>query len=523
MIGANRVRALPRLLARAARTGLGSLVRALRTPDGSAFGVIALFALPYLWLIWGYEFLPMQDLSGHIELSFLHHRLSLEDPAYTPFYQLAPLPWPNSLSIIVLSTFGSVLDFEAGVKVLLSLYVFAWPLSLGLLAKLLGRSPLVALFAIPTILDFNWAMGFFNYLLAKPLVVSTVCAAIAFSRRPGLLRGVMLSVMAGLTFLAHGLAFGVTGAWAGLAVVWFSKGAKRVLNLWPLVLALALPVPWVLTQRSAGPVPGGWWIAGWELSLAHGWTNLGNLNSDSGDEIAHLLALAAWLLTIALPRSAPGQASPRLGSWFLWISAIALYTGYSLGPVNMPNVDILAPRLLVFVWALLMMVSLRYPSGAARYVVTLLLVAAVGTHVYSTSSQYRKFNDVDMRGFSELIDMIPPGKSLAVFYNRTTSSFAIERAMWHWPKLYGVRKGGGGHSDDTFAWRSTMYVNLTETGLKNGTYAIPPNLNPGRLAIFDYQLTHGGSSEAAIAQLSSAADYVATRSEWHLFRVRKSK
>jgi len=498
-------------------------MRGLRTPDASAFGLIALFALPYLWLVWGYEFPPMQDLSGHIELSFLHQRLSLEDPAYTPFYQVAPQPWPNSLSTVVLSTFGSVLGFESGVKLLLSLYVFAWPLSLGLLAKLLGRSPLVALFAIPTILDFNWAMGFFNYLLAKPLVVGAVCAAITFSRRPGLLRGVMLLVVVGLTFLAHGLAFGVSGAWAGLAVVWFSKGARRVLNLWPLVLALALPVPYTLAQRSAKPGTGNWWFGEWELTLNQGWTNLGNLSPGSGEEIAYLLALAAWLLTIALPRSAPDAARAHQGSWFLWISAIALYTAYSLGPVNMPNVDILVPRLLVFVWALLMIVCLRYPAGAARYVAALLVVAAVGTHVYSTSAQYKKFNEVDMRGFSELIDMIPPGKALAVHYNRSTSPFAIEKAMWHWPKLYGVRKGGGGHSDDTFAWRSTSYVNLSETGLKNGTYAGPPNLNVGRLAHFDYQLTHGGFREDVIAQIGSAADYVASRSEWHLFRVRKPK
>jgi hypothetical protein len=523
------IRAVPRALLRAARTSLARLVQVLKTPDGSAFVTIALFALPYLWLIGRYDFLPMQDLSGHIELAFLHHRLSDDDPAYAPFYRVSPQPWPNSLSTVVLSAFGSVLGFESGAKVLLSLYALAWPLSIGLLAKLLGRSPLVALFAIPTILDLNWGMGFFNYLLAKPLVVAAVCAAITFSRRPGLLRGAIVVITIWLTFLAHGLAFGLSGAWAGFAVLCFSRGVRRLLNLWPLVLTLALPARYVLAQRDAGPSSGAWLFGQWEQMLIHFWPHLGALSpSTTGDELAYLLAFAAWFLAVAFPwgpMTASEPAHARQGSVFLWVSVVALFAAYSLGPLTMPNVDILVQRFLVFSWALAMIIPLRFPAGLARYSAALLLVGAVGSHVYSMSAQYEKFNVVEMGGFSELIDMIPPGKALATHYYRTGSPFARqnEKAMWHWPKLYGVRKGGGGHSDDTFAWRSTSYVNLTETGLKNGTYAIPTNLNHARLALFDYQLTHGGSREDVIAQLSPVADYIATRSQWHLFRVRKPK
>jgi hypothetical protein len=154
----SKVGAFVRALPKRAWVWLGALVR-VRETNGTAYALITLFTIPYIWLIWRYRYLPMQDLPGHIELSFLYHRVSLGDPAYTQFYQVARQPWPNSVSTLVLSGFGSVFGFEIGVKVLLSVYAVAWPLSLALLATLLGRTPLLGLFVIPTILDFSWGVS----------------------------------------------------------------------------------------------------------------------------------------------------------------------------------------------------------------------------------------------------------------------------------------------------------------------------------------------------------------------------
>jgi hypothetical protein len=168
-----------------------------------------------------------------------------------------------------------------------------------------------------------------------------------------------------------------------------------------------------------------------------------------------------------------------------------------------------------------MIVPIALPTNFTRYLIWLCVSGAVFTHVYTTGEQYKQFNEVEMRGYSRLIDMIPPGKSLAVHFYRQTSPFASANAMWHWPKLYGVRKGGGGHSDDTFAWRATSYVNLTDAARSSGLYAVPPMLDLNRVAQFDYEISHGGPKEQAIANMAPVAEYVASASEWHLFRVRK--
>ncbi len=513
-----------RALSLSMRNRLASLMQRLRSEDGVSFTLVTLLTLPYIWLVWNHEFLPMQDLGGHIELSFLHDRLAARDPAYTPFYRVAPQPWPNSLSTLVLSVIGHIFGFEHGVKLLLCVYAVAWPLSLAWLAKLLGRSSAVALFAVPSILDFNWALGFFNYLLGKPLVIVCVCAAISFSRAPGALGGALLIASVWLAFLAHGLAYIICGIWAGLAVLCFSRGMFRLLNLWPLVLSLAFPARYLLEQRKVPVVPGEWVFGTWDGMLGAGlWNHLGQLNPSDGEELGYLIGIAAWFLTALLaarrePREAGGDTAVAV---FIWSSAAVLFVAWGRGPIFMPNVDLVSPRLLVFVWGLLMILPRALPATFARHVITMMMVAAVFVHVYKTNEQYRQFNQVEMQGFSQLIGMIPPGKSVAVAHYRAASPFARENALWHWPKLYGVRKGKGGRNDDTFASRTTSYVNLTDAAIQSGTYSVPPMLDMTRVALFDYQLSVGTTKEVAAANLATVADYVASRAEWHLFRIRR--
>jgi len=285
-------------------------------------------------------------------------------------------------------------------------------------------------------------------------------------------------------------------------------------------------VRYLLEQRKAESVPGNWVFGIWEQMLGALWHHLGQLNPSDGEERGYLLATAAWLLTLLLaprPAEEPDRASTGANGVFLWLSTIVLFSAYGRGPVFMPNVDLVSPRILVFVWGLVMIIPRALPAGWTRHLVGVLMVAAVLAHVFSTDEQYSQFNQVEMGGFSELIDMIPPGKAVAVLHYRHDSPFGREHTLWHWPKLYGVRKGRGGHNDDTFASRTTSYVNLTEAALQAGTYTVPPMYDLSRVALFDYQLSVGTTQEVAVATMAPVADYVASRSQWHLFRVRKQE
>jgi hypothetical protein len=300
---------------------------------------------------------------------------------------------------------------------------------------------------------------------------------------------------------------------------------------------LAIPARYLLEQRKVPVVPGQWVFGTWDQMLTAGlWSHLGELNPSDGEEQAYLIGMAAWFLAGLLAarqktahESVDAKPSPArelacdetASAVFIWLSATVLFAAWGRGPIFMPNVDLVSPRILVFVWGLLMILPRGLPANFARHVVTTMMVAAVFVHVSNTNEQYRQFNQVEMQGFSQLINMIPPGKSIAVAHYRALSPFARENALWHWPKLHGVRKGRGGHNDDTFASRTTSYVNLTEAALQAGTYSVPPMLDMARVALFDYQLSVGTTKDVAAANMAQVADYVASRAEWHLFRVRK--
>lgn len=522
-----QVEAVPRNAQRSLYAQAWTRVRSLARAQGgerAAYWWIALLSLPYVWLIWRHEFLPMQDLSGHVELSFLHDRLIQGDPAYTPYYRISPQPWPNSLSTLVLSVVGRVVGFEHGVKALLSLYVIAWPLSLAVLARLLGRPPAIAVFTLPTLLDFNWALGFFNYLLAKPLIVLSVCSAISFSRRPTAARGFLLFGVVWLALLGHGLAYIVSGAWCAITIVYFSRGRKRLLNLWPLALSTLLPVRYFLLQRESPQSPGTWNFPPLDAIFHAFWGNLANLNSSSAEELAYLILMVAWLFTMAMGGRPDREdsATTRQGSLFVWLSSTILFFGYLFGPMFMPNVDLVAVRVWVLAFGVGLLLPIDLPRPRfARSLPLLAMVASVVVHVRGTHLMYTQFNEIDMQRFSELIDLIPSGKAVLPHYYRNFSAFARESSMWHWPKLYGVRKAKGGHTDDTFAWRTTSYVTLTDKALADGTYVAPLAWDRHFIARWDYVLSCGGPKDWTAYDLQELGEHVASRGEWHLFRVRK--
>ena len=494
------------------------------TQEGQAWLLLGLGALPYVWLLFSVQYLPMQDLPGHIELSYLHDRVSAGDPAFTGNYRIAPQPWPNSLSTLLLSLFGGALGFPVGVKLILALYVLTWPLSLGLLARSLGRTPALALLALPTIVDFNWAIGFLNYLLAKPVTVAALVGALWFCRRPSPGRGAALFGLLTLSFIAHAIAYAVAMAGAGLAIVYFSRRWRRLTNLWPVVLACAVPYRYVAAQARA-KAPGSWSWYDFDTGIPWGWNHLGDLGSSNFEEWTYVISFALWLLVFLWQQHRPDGRGDgphaESSSLFLWLGGFLLFVLYGWGPAHMPNVAIICPRLLVFAWVLMLLLPLGMPSGWRRAVVVAGMCLAVGLHVGGTSSRYARFNRVEMAGFEELVRMIPPGKALAVHYARLQSPFAKHAAMWHWPKLHTVWNGGGARTDDSFASRSTSFVTLTEPALATGTFTGSPGLNPGALARWDYLLVHGGDRPGIAAAVASVATPVGTRSEWHLYRIRK--
>ena len=158
--------ALGRLLRR-----LGKGLSQAKSQFGIVHALLLAATVPYLWALWSVRYPIMQDLPGHLETAFLHARLRLGDPEYLGSYRIQSQPWPNSLCTILLSYLGPLVGYVVAAKLLLSVYLLAWPLSVAVLARSLGRSEWLALLTLPTMLDLSWGLGFLGFLLGKPLVV----------------------------------------------------------------------------------------------------------------------------------------------------------------------------------------------------------------------------------------------------------------------------------------------------------------------------------------------------------------
>ena len=126
--------------------------------------------------------LPLLDQPNHLAAVAIWHRIA--DPAwgYDRCYRLNLAPVPYLAYYLPVHLLAYVLPLEAANKLVLALYAVGLPLSLLALARRLGRSPALALLALPFIFNYNLAYGFLPLCVGLPPLL----LALAFFQ-PGLL------------------------------------------------------------------------------------------------------------------------------------------------------------------------------------------------------------------------------------------------------------------------------------------------------------------------------------------------
>ena len=157
---------------------------------------------------------PLPDLSQHLAaVSVLHN---LGDPRYDldRYYQasagLSPY-WGYYGPVHLLAYLFGV---EVAGRLLLALYACALPLGTALLARRLGRSPWLALFAFPVVWNYNFVVGFIAFCVGLALLPFALAAFDAFCERPSAGRGLLAALLGVAMYFTHLLPW---GAWLGCA------------------------------------------------------------------------------------------------------------------------------------------------------------------------------------------------------------------------------------------------------------------------------------------------------------------
>jgi hypothetical protein len=367
--------------------------------------------------VWHQRMLPLLDTPDHLALARAWH--DYHDPSYhlADYYTLRVRLVPYILFYALIHALMFVCKIEIANKLVLSLYLVAFPLSVLALARALGRSPWLALGAFALAFNPGWAYGFTSYLLA------TCCLFLGWA---ALLRAlddgrprwfVALGVVAALAYLGHVLAWALfgLGAIALLLLDWrrWRRGLWAALAMLPSVGLAAFTMVQERHERA-------YTRTGDELVAV--WHSLGTLLKLAPKRMLEIfpgpldmmvlavLALTTLALGLWSWRAAPSEPRVRAGTRRLLVLAALLLAAYVALPYTISKPMswwYVGPRVPALLAPLLLLLPTVEPSGRRRLALLPLVLACVALPIQLT----RLYGDFNKRhiGLLRLIEKLPRG------------------------------------------------------------------------------------------------------------------
>jgi uncharacterized membrane protein len=224
------------------------------------FGLAAVGVVAVL-VFWVFDALPFQDLPAHAGLIAMRHRFA-ESTFEQRFFVLAPHIGPYSLFRFLGEGFVRIVGAVGAVRALATLPVIATPLALLFARRRLygDTSPTYGFVGLALSFSLMTLLGFASYLLgvAVMLVGLTLWLDLlvaADDRSPDVhKRELVIAAFAPLMFVAHGHAFVLFLATAGISCIATGNRFARLLRLRALVPAIAL-AGWVAWLERGSTTP----------------------------------------------------------------------------------------------------------------------------------------------------------------------------------------------------------------------------------------------------------------------------
>lgn len=192
-----------------------SRLRALLARDPLLALAFALLWAASLAPIWAPRFLPLLDLPNHLAAVAIWHRFGDPGWGYSHFYRLNRLPLPYWGYLLPMSVLAHVTSIEIANKLVLSLYALALPVGAALLARQMGRSAWLALFAFPLVFNTSFQFGFVTFCIGLAMLPFALWALDRFLQAPSRGRAAALGLITVALYFSHVLPwlfFGVAAA-----------------------------------------------------------------------------------------------------------------------------------------------------------------------------------------------------------------------------------------------------------------------------------------------------------------------
>jgi hypothetical protein len=261
-------------------------------------GLLALLLLSAITIvpIWSFKYFPTTDGGAHVANADV--LLQYGRPAgamYRQYYELTPLPLPNSLGHFVLALLMAVLPPLVAEKVFISSYLILLPLAVRYAARSVKRSSgWVAMLAIPLSLNWIFHQGFYNFLISVAIFFFLFGYWLRHREAMHLKRAAILGALGLLLYAGHLLSITVacaaifilaTSFTLSQAFLFHRRGILSWHRIWPgiysrFVLSFAALLPaiglvvWFQRRGFAGK-PGKTKLAIFDPAF---WKNLGGLS-----------------------------------------------------------------------------------------------------------------------------------------------------------------------------------------------------------------------------------------------------
>ncbi|MCD4653199.1 hypothetical protein K8T06_04630 [bacterium] len=152
--------------------------------------------------IWIPNYLPFTDYPVHLSLIQVSDIPARAEPIAADRFETnwwTPYAFPYYMARII----AIIFPIEITGKILLSLYLILTPLSTARLLKSLNKPPVLALATFPLLINFNLSWGFVPFLISIPLMLESINQCIRFIRTPLTYRWILFSSALVLLFFTH--------------------------------------------------------------------------------------------------------------------------------------------------------------------------------------------------------------------------------------------------------------------------------------------------------------------------------
>jgi hypothetical protein len=413
--------------------------------------------------IWSITYLPLTDLANHA----VQVQMIKDFESYSSTYTLN---WftPYLLGYGLVLLFAQVFSIITSLKIVLTISILAIPLACVWLIRELGGNKYAIWIIFPTAFSYSFYWGFFNYIVATPLVILFFAFVLRYAKSNLTTKWYITAASFSLLlFFSHALAWAFAML-AGSAILFTRNTLKESLKKASAFLSI-LPLAgfWMIIADPSGqstPNPP-YYIDHYMNRIIGEITYIIEAFKDRTEKSVHLLRFkelmsfsiglrAVWDFVVLafLFLSWPCWIGARFSkNWRRWLPLMTVFLAFMITPYWMFDTAYIYMRFSVFLFPLALFIF-EWPKDdvslnkslsklAAKWAIYCVGFLIIGITMWQTSSVFKAFKNND-KDFQTIITSMEENKRVLFIALHAETPIEFAPSYLHHGAWYQAVKGG---------------------------------------------------------------------------------